>query len=446
MNQADVLIVEDDAGLREALSDTLELAGFSVRTAADGLDALDKLAICKVRVVVSDVQMEKLDGLALMENIAVQFKGLPVILMTAYGTIQKAVKAMQSGAVDYLVKPFEADTLVELVSTHLSCCSAPDFGFIVEDPKTAALYDLAKRVAKSDSTVLIQGESGTGKEILARFIHENSWREAGPFIAINCAAIPDSMLESILFGYERGAFTGAYQSKPGKFELAQGGTLLLDEISEMELGLQAKLLRVLQEREVERLGGRKPIDLDVRVLATTNRNLRQQVSDGAFREDLFYRLNVVPLTIPALRERRGDILPLAKALLNGHRQNGNTLPCFDPGAEEFLLSYAWPGNVRELENVIQRALILWNGTTITAEDLAFNHPCESCARADGPHEARTAFGLGEDLKSTEERLILDALQAEKGSRQSTADRLGISPRTLRYKIARMRKAGIAIPG
>ncbi|MCI0655058.1 MAG: sigma-54 dependent transcriptional regulator, partial [Methylococcaceae bacterium] len=318
MNQADVLIVEDDARLREALSDTLELAGFSVRTASDGLDALDKLSTCRVRVVVSDVQMENMDGLALLENIGAQFKGLPVILMTAYGTIQKAVRAMQKGAVDYLVKPFEADTLVDRVSKHLSGSSSRELGFIVEDPKTLALYELAKRVAKAESTVLIQGESGTGKEVLARFIHENSWREAGPFIAINCAAIPENMLEAILFGYERGAFTGAYQAKPGKFELAQGGILLLDEISEMELGLQAKLLRVLQEREVERLGGRKAISLDVRILATTNRNLRQRVSDGAFREDLFYRLNVFPLTLPPLRERRGDILPLARALLERH--------------------------------------------------------------------------------------------------------------------------------
>ncbi len=445
MNQADILIVEDDAQLREALSDTLELAGFSIRTAADGLDALEKLETCKVRLVVSDVQMENMDGWALMKNIAVQFKGLPVILITAYGTIQKAVKAMQAGAVDYLVKPFESATLIDRVSKHLTGSAGPDLKFIVEDPKTIALYELAKRVAKAESTVLIQGESGTGKEILARFIHENSWRASGPFIAINCAAIPDNMLEAILFGYERGAFTGAYQTKPGKLELAQGGTLLLDEISEMELGLQAKLLRVLQEREVERLGGRKAIDLDVRVLATTNRNLQQQVAEGAFREDLFYRLNVFPLTIPALRERRGDILPLAKALLQRHRTNGNPWLDFGPGAQEYLLSYAWPGNVRELENIIQRALILRTGATITAEDLALTIPYASVSDAASRDPANAAGGLSEDLKSAEERLILDALKEENGSRKLTADRLGISPRTLRYKIARMRKAGIALP-
>ncbi|MGR9107011.1 MAG: sigma-54-dependent transcriptional regulator [Gammaproteobacteria bacterium] len=446
MNQVDVLIVEDDASLRDALSDTLELAGFTVRTAADGLDALEKLATLKVGVVVSDVQMDNMDGLTLMENLAVQSKGLPVILMTAYGTIQKAVKAMQAGAVDYLVKPFDANTLIDRVTKHLSSPVLPDPALIVRDAKTSALYELASKVAKADSTVLLQGESGTGKEVLARFIHENSWRQSGPFIAINCAAIPDNMLEAILFGHERGAFTGAYQAKPGKFELAQGGTLLLDEISEMEIGLQAKLLRVLQERQVERLGGRKAVHLDVRVLATTNRNLVQQVANGAFREDLYYRLNVFPLTIPPLRERRGDILPLANALLERHAPIGTSLPDFDSDAQASLLGYSWPGNVRELENVIQRALILRSGNAISADDLGLNISCGFVSRPESPEAPREFGGLENDLKSTEERLILDALKEEKGSRKLTADRLGISPRTLRYKIARMRKAGITLPG
>lgn len=445
MDQADVLIVEDDTLLREALSDTLEFAGYSVKTAIDGLDALEKLASCKVGMVVSDVQMKNLDGVALMEKIGARFKGLPVVLMTAYGTIEKAVKAMQAGAVDYLVKPFEADALVEQVSKHLSRSSPPEMGFIVKDPKTTALYELAKRVSKAETTVLIQGPSGTGKEVLARYIHENSWRQSGPFIAINCAAIPDNMLEAILFGYERGAFTGAYQAKPGKFELAQGGTLLLDEISEMDLGLQAKLLRVLQEREVERLGGRKAIDLDVRVLATTNRNLRQEVSNGSFREDLFYRLNVFPLTIPPLSERRGDILPLANVLLQRHWQRSEAIPSFDRQAEDYLTSYRWPGNVRELENVIQRALILQSGTEITAENLSFEDPYPGSLKPLDSGESSANGGLGDDLKSAEERLILEALQEENGSRKLTADRLGISPRTLRYKIARMRKSGITLP-
>lgn len=446
MNQVDVLIVEDDPQLREALSETLELAGYSIRTACDGLDALEKLENCKVRVVVTDVQMENLDGIALMENISLQFKGLPVILMTAYGTIQKAVKAMQAGAADYLVKPFEAATLIDRVSKHLFYAPPEEVGMVAQDPNTLALYDLAKKVAKAESTVLIQGESGTGKEVLARFIHENSWRNAGPFIAINCAAIPDNMLEAILFGYERGAFTGAYQSKAGKFELAQGGTLLLDEISEMDLGLQAKLLRVLQEREVERLGGTKAIDLDVRVLATTNRDLKQRVMENAFREDLYYRLNVFPLTIPPLRERSGDILPLSKALLKRHHVNGGPLPEFNSMAQKQLLEYSWPGNVRELENVIQRAMILRSGALITAEDLALNNLPPGNTNNQAPIMEKIAnCALTEDLKSTEERLILDALKEENGCRKLTADRLGISPRTLRYKIARMRKAGITLP-
>jgi two-component system response regulator FlrC len=323
---------------------------------------------------------------------------------------------------------------------------------------TRRLAELARRVAASDCTVLIAGESGTGKEVLARFIHRNSPRAAGPFVAVNCAAIPENMLEAILFGHERGAFTGAHAAHAGKFEQAQGGTLLLDEVTEMPLGLQAKLLRVLQEREVERLGGRMPIALNVRVLATTNRNLRGEVSAGRFREDLYYRLNVFPLATAALRERRDDVLPLAMRLLTTRCRPGERIPALSAEAAQRLLTYAWPGNVRELDNVMQRALILANGPVIHAEhvhmegdDLAprsvSHNPAAARAAAaenTAPAARGDAGGLSNSLSATERDLILEALRNDQGNRQLAAKRLGISPRTLRYKLAKLREAGIDV--
>ena len=314
------------------------------------------------------------------------------------------------------------------------------------------LADLARRVAASDCTVLIVGESGTGKEVLARFIHSRSPRGAGSFIAVNCAAIPENMLEAMLFGYERGAFTGAHAAHPGKFEQAQGGTLLLDEVTEMPLSLQAKLLRVLQEREVERLGGRTPIPLDVRVLATTNRRLREEVAAGRFREDLYYRLNVFPLAIAPLRHRRDDVLPLAMQLLSGRVRPGERIPALSAEAAHLLLTYAWPGNVRELDNLLQRALILVNGPVIRPEHVQFelaNDTTSSLAAATTPNGAEmaptaaNASSLADSLGQAERDLILDALRS--GNRREAAERLGISPRTLRYKLARLREAGIDVP-
>jgi two-component system response regulator FlrC len=295
--------------------------------------------------------------------------------------------------------------------------------------------------------VLIAGESGTGKEVLARFIHRNSPRAAGPFIAVNCAAIPENMLEAILFGHERGAFTGAHAAHAGKFEQAQGGTLLLDEVTEMPLGLQAKLLRVLQEREVERLGGRMPIALNVRVLATTNRNLRSEVTAGRFREDLYYRLNVFPLTTAPLRERRDDVLPLAMRLLTTRCRPGERIPALSAEAAQRLLIYAWPGNVRELDNVMQRALILANGPVIHAEHVHMegDELALGAAALDAVPAARSEVGaLSNSLSAAERDLILDALRTDQGNRQLAAKRLGISPRTLRYKLAKLREAGIDV--
>jgi two-component system response regulator FlrC len=321
-------------------------------------------------------------------------------------------------------------------------------------PNSLRLIELARRVAASDCTVLIVGESGTGKEVLARFIHRCSPRNRQPFIAVNCAAIPENMLEAMLFGYEKGAFTGAHAVHPGKFEQAQGGTLLLDEITEMPLGLQAKLLRVLQEREVERLGGRTPISLDVRVLATTNRRLREEVSAGRFREDLYYRLNVFPLAISPLRARREDVLPLAMQLLSARCRPGEQIPALGADAAHLLLTYPWPGNVRELDNLLQRALILVNGPVIHKEHIQFelanegsltHEPATMVAIRPPVMDVPSANSLARSLDETERDLILDALRSGQGSRREVAERLGISQRTLRYKLARLREAGVDVP-
>jgi two-component system response regulator FlrC len=342
---------------------------------------------------------------------------------------------------------------------------------VASAPSSQRLLELARRVAASDCTVLIVGESGTGKEVLARFIHRFSARSAGPFIAVNCAAIPENMLEAILFGYERGAFTGAHTAHAGKFEQAQGGTLLLDEITEMPLSLQAKLLRVLQEREVERLGGRTPIALEMRVLATTNRRLREEVAAGRFREDLYYRLNVFPLGLAPLRLRRDDILPLAMQLLGLRSRVGEPIPALSADAAQLLLTYPWPGNVRELDNLLQRALILVNGPVIGPEHIQFEPAPDVAVSAPAPAPAplpapsavpapelgvaapaepqaasdEARGSLADSLGQTERNVLLDALRNGSSTRREIAERLGISPRTLRYKLARLRAAGIDVP-
>ena len=448
-----VLIVEDDNDLQEALTDTVSLAGYSARTANNGEEALGVLQSEKIDMVVSDVQMARMDGIKLLKRIKTLQPDLPTLLMTAHGTIQQAVDAMQMGAVDYLVKPFQPEVLISKVSQFLPTeLIETDKGFVAVDSQTQAVMDVAKRVANSDATLMITGESGTGKEVLAQYIHRQSNRSKHPFVAINCAAIPENMLEAMLFGYQKGAYTGAYKSCPGKFEQAQNGTLLLDEISEMSLPLQAKLLRVLQEKVVERLGDQNPIDLNVRVIATSNRNMRAEVDAGHFREDLFYRLNVFPINMPALRERQQDIVPIARFLLaRAATENNVATPEIASNAEQSLLNYAWPGNVRELDNVMQRALILQTDGQITANEIHFEQqtqtvaPVSSFASNSVQVQVPTEGKLGDDLKEHEHSMIIDALKETMGSRKSAAEKLGISPRTLRYKLARMREQGISIP-
>lgn len=446
MNKSTVLVVEDDNDLRGALCDTLELAGYNVSSTDQGQSALDKLANEPFGLLLSDLQMRPMNGHTLMKKARALLPDLPILLMTAYGTVQGAVEAMHDGASDYLIKPFEADDLLDRVQRYIRTAPNPD-NMIAVDKNSKDLLSLSRRVADTDATVLINGESGTGKEVLARFLHDNSPRYDKPFVAINCAAIPENMLEATLFGYEKGAFTGASQAYAGKFEQAQQGTILLDEISEMDLSLQAKLLRVLQEREVERLGGRKLLSLDVRVLATTNRLLREEIKAGRFREDLFYRLNVFPLQLLPLRERPDDILPLAQQLISRHcRQAKRMAPAFDKSAEKALLANYWQGNVRELDNVLQRALILQSGDSIKAHDLAFesmDNAGNDSQNADSDLSIENS--LNDDLRSHEQRHIIEALEKNNGGRRATANELGISERTLRYKISRFREEGVEIP-
>ncbi|MCD4530965.1 sigma-54-dependent transcriptional regulator [Pseudomonas sp. C3-2018] len=453
-----VLLVEDDRALREALADTLVLAGHDYAAVGSAEEALLAVGREAFSLVVSDVNMPGMDGHQLLGLLRARHPQLPVLLMTAHGAVERAVDAMRQGAADYLVKPFEPKALLDLVARHaLGSLAVDDEGPVAVEPASAQLLALAARVARSDSTVLISGESGTGKEVLARYIHQQSRRASEPFIAINCAAIPDNMLEATLFGHEKGSFTGAIAAQAGKFEQADGGTILLDEISEMPLGLQAKLLRVLQEREVERVGARKPISLDIRVVATTNRDLAGEVAAGRFREDLYYRLSVFPLAWRPLRERTADILPLAERLLAKYvNKMKHAAARFSAEAHSCLIAYPWPGNVRELDNAIQRALILQQGGVIQPDDFCLAGPV-ACAPLPAlavapaatllsPVEAQgeSVGALGDDLRRREFQLIIDTLRAERGRRKEAAERLGISPRTLRYKLAQMRDAGMDV--
>ncbi len=448
-----VLVVEDDEPLREALIDTLRAAGLCVLAAADAAQALRLLETEDVAFVISDVQMPGIDGYQLLTCIKRLRPDLPVILMTAYGTVAQAVAAMREGATDYIVKPFDAQALIEIARRQLAAREISS-ELVAVDPESKRLVSLARRVAETDATVLITGESGTGKEVYARFIRNHSSRADKPFVAINCAAIPENMLEATLFGYEKGAFTGALGAHAGKFEQAQGGTLLLDEISEMDLGLQAKILRVLQEREVERLGSTRTIRLDVRLVATSNRNLPEEARAGRFRADLFYRLNVLSLKLPSLRERRGDILPLARRAIQACARANQASLILSPDAERKLLRYDWPGNARELTNIVQRAAWLAAGGQINAVDIDIgaagetespSAPTNAQDAAAVQEPAAQEIGLGHDLKERERELILATLRVTGGSRKLAAERLGISPRTLRHKLQQLKAAGVSVP-
>ena len=442
-----ILIVDDNPSMRLALSESLDSCGYNVETSDSGADALEKFQEDKFGVVITDMRMPKLGGIEVLREIKRKSPTTPVIVITGYGTVNTAVEAMKEGASDFIMKPFSVDHLESIVKKVVAEKdergedeSQHDAGellssgkkILTRDEKMLAFLELLKGVSKSKASILIQGESGTGKELIASHIHRNSNRANMPFVAVNCAAIPHNLLESEMFGYEKGAFTGASNRKLGKFEMANGGTLMLDEISEMDIWLQAKLLRVIQESEVDRLGGKAPIPVDVRIISTTNVDLKKCVEEKKFRDDLYYRLNVIPIRVPSLRERRGDIIFLCENFLEKYsRLNGTTRPALSKEAAGVLESYEWPGNVRELENVIERAVLLSGGETIFPENLCL----EGEKGRQPPDETLRAVATKDTtLREMEKTLIFKTLKKENGNKTRASETLGISVRTIRNKL------------
>jgi len=421
--KANVLVIDDDYHMRVALKESLTKTGYTVFLAENGMKAIDEISKRIFDLVITDVKMPHLNGIELLKHIRKEHPLLPVILVTAYGTIQDAVSVIKEGAFDYIQKPFTADALYSTIKRAIGVNN----GKIVYASK--AMKDVlmkAEKVAKSDATVLVLGESGVGKELVSRFIHENSDRPKNPFVPVNCASLPENLLESELFGYEKGAFTGAYSRKMGKFEIADKGTILLDEITEMDFRLQAKLLRVLQEKEIEAVGSKYPKKIDARVIATTNRNIVKLVSEGKFREDLYYRLNVFPIFVPPLRERKEDISELVAYFLRKYSKGMDV--SISKEAMNFLMENNWKGNARELENVIARACILSNYAVIKLTDLQ-----EMTFAQDGSRGS---------IREMETKLILDALKTCNGNRTKAASMLGKTTRTLRNKIKEYKDLGI----
>ena len=448
--KASVLLVDDDASLRRVIEYSLKERGYAVRTAESGEEGLLLFGSERFDAVITDITMPGMNGMEVLRKVQEASPGLPVIIITAYGTIESAVEAMKLGAFDYVTKPFpsrdelhlrlqkalqhrrlerENKSLREMVNDRYS------FGNILgTSERIREVLELAGRVAASDATVLITGESGTGKELLAKGIHLASARAEAPFVAVNCAAIPENLIESELFGHVKGAFTGAVRDREGKFEQAEGGSLFLDEIGDLRIDLQSKILRALQERTIDRVGGARPVELDVRVIAATNRDLEGEVRTGNFREDLYYRLSVVVLQMPPLRERKEDIPLLAEHFLK--RFNPGSAVRLDPGALGLLTAYGWPGNVRELENVMERASVLKRGENITREDLP-----EKLSRS--VHDVKNIIlnlpADGLSLEDLERDLIIKALEAHKGNQTRAAEFLRITRPTLIY---RMEKYGL----
>ena len=431
MNQ--VLVVDDEAAMRAALEANFRHQGWKVTTAGGATEAVAKFRCAPCPLVVTDMRMPDGDGLRVMQGVREVAPQTAVIFLTAFGSVPDAVAAMKEGACDYLVKPVSFDHLQEAAQRVLGSVALQeaDSGDTLLIGSSAVLHRLiarARQVARSEADILMEAESGTGKELLARLIHNASPRRDGPFVAVNCAAFPDALLESELFGHVRGAFTGAFSTKQGKFELANGGTLLLDEIGEMPLSLQPKLLRVLQEREVDRLGDTRPVRVDVRVIATTNRSLPELVDEGKFRPDLYYRINVIPLVIPPLRERREDIPELVMHFLRKYSPKSRSMAFrFSPELLAGLQQHTWPGNVRELENLVRRALALSTGPMIGTELL-------EGARPVGKAPPKNGLAAGVSLREMEKQLLELTLAATSGNRTRAAAMLGISLRTMRNKI------------
>ncbi len=445
MPKSRILVIDDEALMREYVEETLARAGYAVETAGSGGTGVDMLRERAYDVVVTDLRMKPMDGLDVLRAVKAEAPAAHVILMTAYGSIESAVAALKEGAEDYILKPFAPDELELAVARAVErgrlaqenqylrneLNEMYDFGAMVgESAPMREVYEQVAKVANGRSTILIRGESGTGKELVARSIHYSGARQDKPFIRVNCAALSAGLLESELFGHEKGSFTGAHDRKMGRFELADSGTLLLDEISEINLELQPKLLRALQEREFERVGGNEPIQVDTRIVCTSNRDLERAVEEGQFREDLFFRLNVIQLHLPPLRERREDIPALTDHFLKRYvQENGRGPMRLSAGTREMFLAYDWPGNVRELQNAVERAVVLSTGPVLEPEHFALQTPRSKPARGDA-----VAVSIGTTVADMEKELILQTLTHCKNNRTRAANVLGISVRTLRNKL------------
>jgi DNA-binding NtrC family response regulator len=449
-----ILIIDDQLDNRKELTQSLNRIGFPVESASDGLQALDKFRSTKYSIVITNEQTPKIEGGDVLHSVKKISPQIPVIVIAANGTVHNAVEAMQAGASDYLLKPFSIETLEKTVKKAIRLSNGNEQSrysrkspgnqligreIITRNRKFQDTLSRARSVAPSTATVLIQGESGTGKELLAAYVHHHSRNPQAPYVAVNCAALPDTLAESELFGHEKGSFTGAIGRKIGKFELAKKGTVVLDEISEMPLSLQAKLLRVLQEKEVDRIGGTHPVPIDARVIAISNVVLRTAVTEGRFREDLYYRINVIPLTVPALRERKGDIELLAGHFLKKHcLANHKTITGIDDIALKMLINYSWKGNIRELENTIERAVLIGEGRIILPEHLLLD-----LAEHDPEPAADFSVRAGYTVREMEKKLIFRTLKDVNDNRTNAAELLGISIRTLRNKLREYREEGSA---
>ncbi|MGB9599490.1 MAG: sigma-54-dependent transcriptional regulator [Myxococcota bacterium] len=445
-----ILIVDDEVNILKVLSASLRKEGYETFTAENGEIALKKLYEEDISVVLTDLKMPEMDGIELLKNVMRFNSDIPVIILTAHGTINNAVEAIKIGAFDYLTKPFDRGELVQIIKKAVNTFeyrrSDVKIDFETDEPvhiigrsqRMQEIYSLIEKIAPSDSTVLITGESGTGKELVARIIHLKSQRARGPFIKVNCAAIPRELVESELFGYEKGAFTGAFSQKPGRFELADGGTILLDEVSELPFDMQAKLLRVLQEHQIWRIGGIKSVNINVRVISATNRNLAMEVERGNFRSDLYYRINVVPIEVPPLREHREDIKDFVNYFIQKFaKRNRKTISGISDAALEYLINYPWPGNVRELENLIERMVILSSNEILDITDIP-----EEIKLKQSPKPQIASFTSGIDFKEIvkkatsdiEKDLILKALKETGGNVTRAAELLGISRKSLQLKM------------
>ena len=449
-----ILIVEDEAKMRRLLELNLGDEGYTVHAASDAEAGLNILRQEKIDLVLTDLKLPGMNGLEFLQLVKRTNATIPVVVMTAYGTVETAVEAMKAGAVDYVLKPFPLEEIQLVVRKELDVHRLREENLslrealgqryefkniVARSPKMQEILALVERVAPANSTVLLGGESGVGKDLIARAIHQHSRRASGPFVKINCTAIPENLLESELFGYEKGAFTGAVTSKPGKFELADKGTIFLDEIGDVPSVIQVKLLRVLQEREFEHLGGTRTLKVDVRLVAATNRDLRAALEQGTFREDLYYRLNVVPISIPPLREHKEDIPYLVDHFIERFaRESGKEISGIAPAALKLLMDFHWPGNVRELENIIERAVAFADGATIDVRDIRLDLSPRLASSDSGATAGAVPFPPeGLTLEQYEDEIIREALRRAGGNKSQAARRLGLSRNALRYRLSRM---------